>query len=79
MGRWHVYETDSLSASYTCHFYYKHVFFLVVSLYLFLFKVTISIPIYTRLLTVEDYGLVSVFLSVIGISSVLLTSVLSLL
>lgn len=46
MGRWHVYETDSLSASYTCHFYYKHVFFLVVSLYLFLFKVTISIPIY---------------------------------
>lgn len=46
MGRWHVYETDSLSASYTCHFYYKHVFFLVVSLYLFLFKVTIFIPIY---------------------------------
>lgn len=33
----------------------------------------ISIPIYTRLLTVEDYGIVSVFLSVIGISSVLLT------
>lgn len=46
MGRWHVYETDSLSALYTCHFYYKHVFFLVVYLYLFLFKVTISIPIY---------------------------------
>lgn len=33
----------------------------------------ISIPVYTRLLSVEEYGVVSIFLATIGISSVLLT------
>lgn len=33
----------------------------------------ISIPVYTRILTVEDYGIVNVFLSVIGIFSVIFT------
>lgn len=61
MGRWHVYETDSLSASYTCHFYYKHVFFLVVSLYLFLFKVTISIPIYNYTFLALIYSINIIF------------------
>lgn len=33
----------------------------------------ISIPVYTRLLTVEDYGIVNVFMSMVGIVAVLLT------
>lgn len=33
----------------------------------------ISIPIYTRILTVEDYGIVNVFMSLVSIVSVLLT------
>ena len=33
----------------------------------------ISIPVYTRLLTVEDYGIVNVFMSLVGIVAVLLT------
>ena len=33
----------------------------------------ISIPVYTRLLTVEDYGVVNVFMSFVGIVAVLLT------
>ena len=33
----------------------------------------VSIPVYTRLLTVEEYGVVGVFMSLIGIISVLLT------
>lgn len=33
----------------------------------------ISIPVYTRLLTVEDYGVVNVFMSLVGIVSVMLT------
>lgn len=33
----------------------------------------ISIPVYTRLLTVEEFGIVNVFLSTIGISSCILT------
>lgn len=33
----------------------------------------ISIPVYTRLLSVEEFGIVNVFLAIIGISSVVLT------
>lgn len=33
----------------------------------------ISIPVYTRLLSVEDYGVVNVFMSMVGIVAVLLT------
>lgn len=33
----------------------------------------VSIPVYTRILSVEDYGVVNVFLSSVGITSVLLT------
>lgn len=33
----------------------------------------VSIPVYTRLLTVEDYGVVNVFMSLVGIVSVMLT------
>ncbi len=33
----------------------------------------ISIPVYTRLLTAEEYGIVNVFMSIVGIVSVLLT------
>lgn len=33
----------------------------------------VSIPVYTRLLTLEDYGIVNVFMSMVGIVAVLLT------
>lgn len=33
----------------------------------------ISIPVYTRLLTVEEYGVIGVFMSIIGIAAVLFT------
>ena len=33
----------------------------------------VSIPVYTRLLTVEEYGIVGVFMSVVGIAQVLFT------